>query len=120
MAQASTVAVHDVPAMETEPNSKSQDVKKEEQEEEDCGFCKFMKAGPCGEQFSAWQDCVKESRADGRDFVQDCVGCTESMTECMQRTENKSYYEAIDDELSDNDENADTGDRSSQTPEEVK
>lgn len=28
----------------------------------ECGFCKFMKAGPCGELFIAWEACVDKVR----------------------------------------------------------
>ena len=41
-------------------------IKSEELEDETCGFCKFMKAGPCGELFAAWEKCVDASRFASR------------------------------------------------------
>ena len=39
---------------------------KKEEEEEECGFCKFMKGGSCKTAFVAWEDCVdKAKEADG-------------------------------------------------------
>eukprot|EP00629_Pelagomonadales_sp_RCC1024_P018892 CAMPEP_0119260064 /NCGR_PEP_ID=MMETSP1329-20130426/630_1 /TAXON_ID=114041 /ORGANISM="Genus nov. species nov., Strain RCC1024" /LENGTH=133 /DNA_ID=CAMNT_0007259479 /DNA_START=226 /DNA_END=624 /DNA_ORIENTATION=- len=57
--------------------------------DEDCGFCVYMRAGPCGDVFTAWEDCVAEHR--GEDFARLCVPATRELTECMQR--HKDYYE---------------------------
>ena len=40
--------------------------------EPECGFCKFMKAGPCGAVFQAWEDCIDRARDSGVDFVELC------------------------------------------------
>ena len=38
----------------------------------ECAFCKFMKAGPCGAVFQAWEDCIDRARDSGVDFVELC------------------------------------------------
>ena len=32
------------------------------QDAPECGFCKFMKAGPCGKEFTAWEACIDQVR----------------------------------------------------------
>ena len=64
-----------------------------EEEEESCPFCKFMKAGPCGKQFSSWEKCVDEAEAAERDIVSDCKTHTQAMTICMEA--NTDYYSPV-------------------------
>ena len=87
-------------------------------EDEDCGFCVYMRAGPCGaerpllqcyscplwclwmsrelrgagDEFRAWEDCVKTKQAKGDDFAVGCMATTRLLTECMVK--HKDYYEA--------------------------
>jgi hypothetical protein len=61
-----------------------------EEKEETCGFCKFMKAGPCGEVFAAWEACVDKHRDAGDDFVETCLPQTRGLKECMEA--NPEYY----------------------------
>ena len=63
----------------------------EAKEEEDCGFCTYMRAGPCGEVFTAWEKCVEDHRSRDEDFAKGCVPATRALTECM--SEHKDYYE---------------------------
>ena len=42
----------------------------------ECGFCKFMKAGPCGDVFIAWEACVDAAKEAGHDFVDKCGKAT--------------------------------------------
>ena len=68
----------------------------EAKEEEDCGFCTYMRAGPCGEVFTAWEACVEDHRNRNEDFAKGCVPATRALTECM--SEHKDYYELPDQE----------------------
>ncbi|KAJ8601942.1 hypothetical protein CTAYLR_004462 [Chrysophaeum taylorii] len=56
---------------------------------EDCGFCLFMRAGPCGADFRSWEACVKAYQNE--DFARKCMGATSKLTKCMQQ--NKDYYD---------------------------
>ncbi len=79
--------------------------------EETCGFCKFMKAGPCRDVFvvrlraplacasrtcasltrqQAWEKCVDTHREAGDDFVDACMPSTRGLKECMEA--NPEYY----------------------------
>ena len=69
---------------------------KQEDGEEDCGFCTYMRAGPCGEVFTAWEKCVEDHRSRDEDFAKGCVPATRALTECM--SEHKDYYELPDQE----------------------
>ena len=69
---------------------------KQEDGEEDCGFCTYMRAGPCGEVFTAWEACVEDHRSRDEDFAKGCVPATRALTECM--SEHKDYYELPDQE----------------------
>ena len=68
----------------------------EAKEEEDCGFCTYMRAGPCGEVFTAWEKCVEDHRSRDEDLAKGCVPATRALTECM--SEHKDYYELPDQE----------------------
>ena len=76
--------------------AKADDAAKAEDSEEDCGFCTYMRAGPCGEVFTAWEACVEDHRSRDEDFAKGCVPATRALTECM--SEHKDYYELPDQE----------------------
>ena len=76
--------------------AKADDAAKAEDGEEDCGFCTYMRAGPCGEVFTAWEKCVEDHRSRDEDFAKGCVPATRALTECM--SEHKDYYELPDQE----------------------
>ena len=80
------------PAPEAAATSDAADSK----EEEDCGFCTYLRAGPCGEVFTAWEKCVEDHRSRDEDFAKGCVPATRALTECM--SEHKDYYELPDQE----------------------
>ena len=82
----------DAPAPEAAATSDAAEAK----EEEDCGFCTYMRAGPCGEVFTAWEKCVEDHRSRDEDFAKGCVPATRALTECM--SEHKDYYELPDQE----------------------
>ncbi|PRQ19445.1 hypothetical protein RchiOBHm_Chr7g0217291 [Rosa chinensis] len=75
-------------------NGKEEEEEKEEDAEEEkgeCGFCLFMKAGPCGERFTAWEQCVKESEKNKDYAAAKCVEVFKTLDECMK--ENQAYYD---------------------------
>jgi len=64
--------------------------KKDEEPEEECGFCKFMKAGSCKSSFVAWEDCVDLAKEGDGDFVEKCAAQTEALRDCMLK--DPGYY----------------------------
>ena len=91
-ASAASEATDKTPAPEATATSDAAESK----EEEDCGFCTYMRAGPCGEVFTAWEKCVEDHRSRDEDFAKGCVPATRALTECM--SEHKDYYELPDQE----------------------
>jgi intermembrane space import and assembly protein 40 len=91
-ASAASEATDKAPAPEAAATSDAAESK----EEEDCGFCTYMRAGPCGEVFTAWEKCVEDHRSRDEDFAKGCVPATRALTECM--SEHKDYYELPDQE----------------------
>ena len=91
-ATAAPEATDKAPAPEAAATSDAAEAK----EEEDCGFCTYMRAGPCGEVFTAWEKCVEDHRSRDEDFAKGCVPATRALTECM--SEHKEYYELPDQE----------------------
>ena len=91
-ATAASEATDKTPAPEAAATSDAAEAK----EEEDCGFCTYMRAGPCGEVFTAWEKCVEDHRSRDEDFAKGCVPATRALTECM--SEHKDYYELPDQE----------------------
>lgn len=59
----------------------------------ECGFCKFMKGGPCREQFIAWETCVERCRNEGCDFIEECGQQTLALKACTD--EHPEYYGAL-------------------------
>lgn len=52
-------------------------------EEEECGFCLFMKAGPCGKRFAAWEACVDNADTVSSKIVEKCAQMTHFLKDCM-------------------------------------
>ena len=88
------IAAPEAPAEAPEPVAAAE--AKQDDGEEDCGFCTYMRAGPCGEVFTAWEKCVEDHRSRDEDFAKGCVPATRALTECM--SEHKDYYELPDQE----------------------
>lgn len=59
-------------------------------DEEECGFCLFMKAGPCGKRFAAWEACVDDAETAGTNIVEKCAQMTHYLKDCME--DNPEYY----------------------------
>lgn len=56
----------------------------------ECGFCKFMKAGPCGKEFVAWEACIDAAKESGKDFVDLCGKPTLALKTCTDA--HPEYY----------------------------
>ena len=73
----------------TAPTARADDEKgtrdgdEEGEEEEECGFCKYMKGGSCKEAFIAWEACVDAAKERGEDFVDVCFETTSALRDCM-------------------------------------
>ncbi|XP_048136020.1 uncharacterized protein LOC115755684 [Rhodamnia argentea] len=64
-----------------------------EEEEGECGFCLFMKAGGCRDTFSDWEKCIEEAEKSKEDIVDKCFQATAALKKCMEAHSN--YYEPI-------------------------
>ena len=62
----------------------------DEEEEEECGFCRFMKGGSCKAAFVAWEECVDAAKDAKNDFVEKCAKQTEALRDCMMA--DPGYY----------------------------
>jgi intermembrane space import and assembly protein 40 len=82
--------VKDQPAGKREKRQDREEKKEGEEDEETCPVCRFMKAGPCGDAFRAWDDCVQGLK-DGEDLKK-CFPMTMDMMTCMQKHE---YYDIM-------------------------
>jgi len=61
-----------------------------EEEEETCGFCKYMKGGSCKETFVRWEKCVDDAKERELDFVDACYEVTSALRDCMLK--DPEYY----------------------------
>lgn len=57
---------------------------------EECAVCRYMKAGPCRQQFIDWDTCVQGATED--DLHTKCFKLTCSMMKCMK---NHEYYDIM-------------------------
>ncbi|GBG26087.1 Hypothetical Protein FCC1311_023072 [Hondaea fermentalgiana] len=64
--------------------------------ENECAFCKFMKGGPCRNEFIAWEKCVNESKdSEDKDaFVDRCAPQTIVLKNCVDS--HPEYYFMLD------------------------
>ncbi|MED6151501.1 hypothetical protein PIB30_083121 [Stylosanthes scabra] len=65
----------------------------DEEEEGECGFCLFMKAGGCRESFIEWEKCIEEAEKNKQDIIEKCVNVTAVLKQCMEA--HSDYYEPI-------------------------
>jgi len=56
----------------------------------ECGFCRFMKMGPCGAEFAAWEKCIEAARDTKADFVDLCGAQTMTLKQCTDK--HPEYY----------------------------
>ena len=66
----------------------------EEEEVHECGFCKFMKAGPCGDAFVAWEKCIETCKDNDTDFIEKCGPQTLALKDCVDA--NPDYYSVLE------------------------
>ena len=60
----------------------------------ECGFCRYMRAGPCGRAFKAWELCIDRARdTEGVDFVELCGTQTLALKDCTDA--HPEYYGEI-------------------------
>ena len=71
----------------TDPSSEHSDANADASE---CPVCRYMKGGPCKEQFIAWDECVQKASAEDLSTV--CFKLTCSMMQCMKLHE---YYDIM-------------------------
>ena len=55
-----------------------------------CGFCEFMKGGPCRDVFIQWEICVDKCNDISSDFVDECTTQTIQLKDCIDN--NQEYY----------------------------
>eukprot|EP00897_Mesotaenium_endlicherianum_P010731 jgi/Mesen1/9687/ME000680S09094 len=87
-----------------------------EEEEAECPFCAFMKAGPCGKQFTEWEDCVDAAEKDSDSIVSRCVAMTHELSVCMKA--NPEYYGPVleaEKGMAEAEEESETADASAET-----
>jgi hypothetical protein len=65
----------------------------EEEEEEECPFCVYMRAGPCGKNFSEWERCVEEAEESSTNIVEKCTAVIHHLKDCMEM--HPEYYGPI-------------------------
>ena len=57
----------------------------------ECGFCKFMKGGPCKDTFVLWEACIdRVHEEDSGDVVESCTKETLELKKCID--EHPEYY----------------------------
>lgn len=56
----------------------------------ECGFCRFMRAGPCGDVFTQWEKCIDRARDSNADFVELCGPETLELKKCTDK--HPEYY----------------------------
>ncbi|OEL21478.1 hypothetical protein BAE44_0017506 [Dichanthelium oligosanthes] len=81
---------------EPAPEAAAAEVEKvdgEGEEEGECGFCLFMKAGGCKDAFVAWEECVEAAQKEGTDMVERCHEVTYNLKTCMDA--HADYYAPV-------------------------
>ena len=97
------VAINDLPnttVVESTQNPANENVSTEgklstesaatEEVQTECPLCRFMKAGPCKDEFLGWDSCVNGLGEDGDLSV--CMNATMAMMRCMRKYE---YYDIM-------------------------
>jgi hypothetical protein len=63
----------------------------------ECGFCRFMKLGPCGAEFQRWEDCIEACKEGSEDFIDKCASHTLLLKDCVDRHP-EYYYSILEDD----------------------
>ncbi|PAN09511.1 hypothetical protein PAHAL_2G030300 [Panicum hallii] len=80
-------------AAAAEPEKVEGEGGEDEEEEGECGFCLFMKAGGCKDVFVAWEECVEAAQKEGADMVERCHEVTANLKTCMDA--HADYYAPV-------------------------
>ncbi|KAI4328481.1 hypothetical protein L6164_020833 [Bauhinia variegata] len=75
------------------PNGAEGDQEGDEEEQGECGFCLFMKAGGCRDSFTDWEKCIEEGQKNKEDIVDKCGEKTKALMDCM--LVHSDYYRPI-------------------------
>ncbi|KAG2702410.1 hypothetical protein I3843_06G082100 [Carya illinoinensis] len=86
-------SIGDTEAIQKDLGQAEKENGEEGEEEGECGFCLFMKAGGCKESFIAWEQCIEEAEKMKEDIVEKCVEVTGALKKCMEA--HADYYEPI-------------------------
>eukprot|EP00511_Aplanochytrium_stocchinoi_P003467 CAMPEP_0204828228 /NCGR_PEP_ID=MMETSP1346-20131115/5890_1 /ASSEMBLY_ACC=CAM_ASM_000771 /TAXON_ID=215587 /ORGANISM="Aplanochytrium stocchinoi, Strain GSBS06" /LENGTH=360 /DNA_ID=CAMNT_0051957129 /DNA_START=313 /DNA_END=1396 /DNA_ORIENTATION=+ len=95
--------------LDTKWNSKNNSC--EYTRENQCGFCLFMKGGPCRNEFMQWEECVGVSKddEDDEDFVDRCAPQTLMLKTCVDN--NPEYYYIVTEDEGDSKKKEDEKDQ---------
>ncbi|XVF18674.1 hypothetical protein REPUB_Repub11eG0043000 [Reevesia pubescens] len=85
--------LNDPEPKELSEEAPSKEPEEEDEEEGECGFCLFMKAGGCKESFIGWENCIKEAEENKEDIVEKCFEATSALKKCMEA--HADYYEPL-------------------------
>ncbi|XVF03292.1 hypothetical protein REPUB_Repub04eG0248800 [Reevesia pubescens] len=80
-------------SVDPDPDQPNAELSNLSEEEGECGFCLFMKAGGCKESFVGWEKCVDEAEKNGDDIAMKCMEATTALKQCMEA--HADYYEPI-------------------------
>lgn len=89
----SSAAEQEGPPQPQEPAPAAEGESEEVEEEGECGFCLFMKAGGCRDTFVAWEECVEAAQKEGADMVERCHEATANLKKCMDA--HADYYAPV-------------------------
>lgn len=59
----------------------------------ECGFCVFMRAGPCGQAFTNWETCLDTCKRKNQDFIEHCGPETLVLRDCVDA--HPDYYAVL-------------------------
>jgi len=76
--------------VEKEDSNTTESAASEAAPKEECAVCRYMKAGPCRQEFIDWDTCVQGATED--DLHTKCFKLTCSMMKCMKKHE---YYDIM-------------------------
>ena len=82
-------------------------------EKKECGFCLWMRAGPCGDQFRDWEKCLDHCKANDMDFVEHCGPPTLALKDCVDS--NPDYYAELSNDGDDTADGANDGARGAES-----
>jgi hypothetical protein len=84
--------------------------------EKECGFCRFMKVGPCGKQFEAWEKCIDDCKDNGKEdqFIDLCSKQTLGLKDCVD-AHPKYYYSVVEGAGSNSDDSSHSSNNKAET-----